>query len=256
MNDQNDIERVDAIYRDGQHYDCLFDSSSRDYWLGIAERYGGPILELGCGTGNITIPLAEAGFEAAGLDNAQEMLAYADIKSKQAGVDVRFVHANMMDFAIDERFALIMLPSNNIGHLHDPREVNACLTTARKHLAPGGHLAIDVFVPSVSLLSKGPDAHEVLAEYEAPDGSGPCELSAVSIYEPDTQIKRSRTRHKIPGRPDVMGTLDVKMYYPQELDLLLMHNGFQIVEKYGGYDRSSFGPESRKQLVIAQATEN
>lgn len=56
-------EDIAHIYRDGRHYDRLFDPPYMPFWLDLAHQLGGPILELGCGTGKLTIPLAEAGFE-------------------------------------------------------------------------------------------------------------------------------------------------------------------------------------------------
>lgn len=246
------MDNKSAIYKDAQHYDLLFGDPPNNFWRQIAGRYGGPILELGCGTGKISIPLAKAGYEITGIDISQDMLDYADYKAEHENLDIRWSLMNMVHFDFDQQFKLIILPSNNIGHLHTLDEVDGCFASIKRHLDPQGVFVIDVFVPS--RMAAGDERHEVLSEYDAPDGSGTCLLTGVSTYEPNTQINRCRTCHKVPGKPEVYGNLDLKMYYPQELLALLVHNGFQVAERYGNYRMNPFDSKSRRQIYIAKTT--
>ncbi len=70
-------------------------------------------------------------------------------------------------------------------------------------------------------------------------------------YESDTQMRRNSTRQIIPGQPDIIGSLDMRMFYPQELDGLLKFNGFRIRDKYGDYQLCDFRDGSQKQLIVA-----
>jgi len=81
-------EKIADIYLDGRHYDQLFTNGSEDlpFWIRQANQYGDPILELACGTGRITVTLAQAGFNVRGIDNAEGMLGEARRKSAEAGV--------------------------------------------------------------------------------------------------------------------------------------------------------------------------
>ena len=73
-------------------------------------------------------------------------------------------------------------------------------------------------------------------------------------YEPDTQIKRVKLRHHLPKGAAVTTTLDMRMYFPQELDALLHYHGFDILHKWGSYEREPFGPDSQQQVTICGRT--
>ncbi|MEK7757976.1 MAG: hypothetical protein AAB385_12290 [Planctomycetota bacterium] len=73
-------------------------------------------------------------------------------------------------------------------------------------------------------------------------------------YEPDTQVKRVKLRHHLPKGVTVATALDMRMYFPQELDALLHYNGFDILHKWGSHERAPFGPDSHQQVVICSRT--
>ena len=189
------MREIDAIYRDGAHYDRLFGRGYVEFWLAQARIRGGPVLELGCGTGKLSIPLAEAGFSVAGLDNSPALLQFAASKNE----DVNWIEGDMRGFDLDERFALIMLPSNNLGHLHTPEDFESCISSVKRHLLPGGAFVIDVFVPNLALLLRDAEEEYVLDDYESPEGQGRVCVMARSRYESTTQIMRTTTIRKVAG---------------------------------------------------------
>ena len=195
-----DMREIDAIYRDGAHYDPMFGRGYVEFWLSQARITGGPILELGCGTGKLSIPLAQAGFSVAGLDNSPALLQFAASKSG----DVKWIAGDMRSFDLDERFALIILPSNNLGHLHTPEDFESCISSVKRHLQPAGAFVIDVFVPNFKLLLRDAAEEYVLDEYDDPEGQGQVRVMAQSIYEPTTQIMRTKTIRKVVGQPDIV----------------------------------------------------
>ena len=136
-------ERLAALYDlDAPHGQ----SPAVDWFRAIARRTGGPILELGCGTGRVAIPLAEDGHEVVGLDRSPAMLARAEKHARRGGVTLRLVEADMRSFSFTEAFALVAIPFNTFLML-TPEERWACLARCREHLAPTGLLAIDMFQP-------------------------------------------------------------------------------------------------------------
>ena len=246
------MNEIDAIYRDGSHYERLFGPGYVDFWLSQAAKSNGSILELGCGTGKLSIPLSKAGFDVTGLDISSALLKFASSKCR----DVRWVEGDMRDFDLEGRFSLIMLPSNNLGHLHSVEDFQDCMRCARKHLLPDGVLVIDVFVPNLNMLLQDCNDEYLLSEYEGPSGEGQVRVMARSKYEPATQIRRTVTVRKIDGQPDEVGSLDLKMYFPAELEALVRGNGFTIAARYGGHSGEEFNDESRFQvLVCEQATQ-
>jgi SAM-dependent methyltransferase len=253
---------VSQIYRDGRHYDRLFtrpahpeDEAFWDFWRAQARQTGGAVLELACGTGALAIPLAQAGLTVTGLDNAEPMLTEARRKSAAAGVAVEWVVANMAGFDLGRRFGLIILAANSLCHLLDRSALEGCLASVRRHLAPGGRLVIDVFVPDLRRLTRPLGSRHPFARYDDPDGGGEVIVTQTNTYEPDTQINRVRTYHRLPGQTDeVVGHLDLRMYYPQELDALLAYNGLAIERKLADYDGEPFGPAATRQLLLCKAT--
>ena len=242
------MDEIYAIYRDGAHYDRLFGPGYVEFWLSQARRSGGPILELGCGTGKLSIPLAEAGFAVTGLDNSPALLQFAANKN----ADVRWIEGDMRGFDLDEQFALIMLPSNNLGHLHTPEELEGCVGSVKRHLRSGGLFVIDVFVPDPSLLLRDAEQEYLLEEYDSPERQGRVRLMARSHYEPATQIMRTTTIRKEEGQPDLVGSLDLKMYFPTELEALVQRNGLRIAARYGGHGSETFNENSRFQILVCE----
>ena len=181
-------EIINDIYRDGKDYDTLFANMDQDlaFWSNLASEYGDPILELGCGTGRVTITLARAGFSVTGIDNSMGMLREARRKSAEAGVEVEWIRADMRDFDVEKVFSLIILPSNALCHLLNLSDFEACLANVRKHLAPGGRFVIDVFVPKMELLINTPGERSPFAEYDDPDGRGRIVVTHSYVYESDT----------------------------------------------------------------------
>lgn len=246
------MREIDAIYRNGAHYDRLFGRGYVEFWLSQAKLHGSPILELGCGTGKLAIPLAEAGFSVVGLDNSPALLRFAASKND----DVRWIEGDMRSFDLDERFALIMLPSNNLGHLHTPEDFESCISSVKRHLRPEGVLVIDVFVPNLKLLLRGADEDYVLDEYDSPEGQGRVRVMARSHYESTTQIMRTTTVRKVAGQPDLVGSLDLKMYFPRELEALVQCNGLRIAARYGGHGGEPFDEQARFQILVCRNSED
>ena len=236
------------IYQNGGCYDRLFASNGDlQFWLEQAGRYGDPILELASGTGRVAIALAAAGYTVTGLDNAEGMLAEARRKSGA----VKWVQADMRDFDLGERFALIILPANTLCHLLSPSDLGSCLRSVKRHLAPGGKFVLDVSIPRPELLINYPGRRFRLSEYDHPEGGGRVVVTYSYNYASDTQIKRIRFYQALPdAEREIRDELSMRMYFPRELDALLECNGFHIDAKFGGYDRRVFDGTAETQLVV------
>jgi SAM-dependent methyltransferase len=126
-----------------------------DFYLDCAQRFGGPILELGAGTGRILLPLAEAGHEVVGLDLSRAMLHRAEAKLRErpeVADRVRLLESDMTDFELGQGFALAIIAARSFQHVTTPAGQRAALHCVRRHLVPGGHLVLDLFDPNFTLL--------------------------------------------------------------------------------------------------------
>jgi hypothetical protein len=111
---------------------------------------------------------------------------------------------------------------------------------------------IDVFVPNVRLLLRGADEEYVLDEYDSPEGHGRVRVMARSHYESTTQIMRTTTVRKVEGQRDLVGSLDLKMYFPKELEALVRCHGLRIAARYGGHAAEPFEEKSRFQILVCE----
>ncbi len=239
------------FYRRGDHYAAMHAHMTADveFYRDLAARLGGPILELACGTGRIALPLADDGHRVTGIDIAESMLDYA----RRAGEDrARFLHADMRAFELDERFPLILLAFNAIGHLHTRADVYAMLDRVRAHLAPDGRFVIALFNPDLGLLNRRPEAEREVARYPDPDSDADIMVTETARYDRASQILTAYWRYAI-GEREEQATLQLRMFFPQELEALLEHRGFEVAEKYGDFDFAPFRSEAPHQLLVAAA---
>jgi SAM-dependent methyltransferase len=245
---------MDTIYLDGRHYDRMFRGhADTAFLLEQVRTAGGPVLELACGTGKLLEPIARAGFAATGVDRSEPMLAEARRKANATGSATRYVNADIRHFSLGERFAVVFIAGNSICHLLDIDSFDACMACVREHLIEGGRFIIDVFVPSLRRLMIDPTVRQPLTEYDDPDGAGRVVVTHTVRYDPITQINWARTFHRFPGETSEReGSLVMKMYFPQELQALLRHNGFRIAEAYGDYDGSPLTSGSQKQFYVLE----
>jgi SAM-dependent methyltransferase len=147
-----------------------------DFFVEAARDAGGPVLEVGCGTGRVLIPSARAGIDIVGLDLSPQMLALCRERLQREAPEVqsrvRLVQADMRDFDLGRLFTLVTLPFRPFQHLITVEEEMVCLENVRRHLAERGRLILDLFNPSLDVLGSTTDGEEVgeEPEFSTPDG--------------------------------------------------------------------------------------
>jgi SAM-dependent methyltransferase len=244
------------LYRDGRHYDELIRSlalADVPFYVEEAKQARGLVLELACGTGRVTIPIAQSGVEIVGLDQSASMLAHARSKAEAAGVTIAWIEADCRNFSLDRKFALIFMAFNSMQHLHDRESLAALFTNVRGHLAPGGRFIFEVFNPSLAILNREPGRRYVERQYEDPDGRGTITLELSAVYDDAAQVNRMTWYFSLPGERDFrVERLDVRCFFPQELDLLVRTNGFEIEQKFGNFERKAFAGGDMKQIVVCR----
>lgn len=250
-----DTMAIPRLYHDGQRYDLILPGVPNMPLLrDLARAAAGPILELACGTGKLTIPLACDGLDVTGLDFSPGMLDEARAKAIAARANVRWVQADMRDFDLGGRFGLIYLVSNALCHLLTLADFEACMACVVRHLAPGGRFLLQVFVPSLEILSHDPKDRYGFSTYKAADGSGTVIVTSSNDYQPNTQISLNRLYTRRSGAAgETSEDLPMRMYFPQELDALLKYNGLGIEGKFGDFDRSPFCSRSAQQVIVCTA---
>ena len=244
----------EELYRNGRHYDLLADKLSPydlPFYLDQAEKYGDPVLELACGTGRVSIPLAQQGHQVTGLDISRSMLSHARKKTLEKGVIVEWINGDCRDFRLNKRFNLIVFPYNSMHHILDRESLESCLSSVKMHLMEEGRFIIDVFNPCLDILIRDKDKRFPVGEYMDPDGRGKIIITESGVYDAAAQIKRIKWHYKIGDQDDeIINEWSMRIFYPQELDSMLHYNGFEIEAKYGNYDGTPFASDSPKQLIV------
>lgn len=221
------------------------------FYRAEAQRAPGPVLELACGTGRLTVPLAVAGVDMVGVDGSPSMLALARRKAAAAGAGgAAFVEADMRSFSLRRRFGLVMVSCNSLAHLTTRDALMACLRRVARHLRPGGLLAFDVVNPRIELLAR-PVGEVRTIPTRADDG---IVIEETARYDPVRQVRTAWWRVRradAPARP--LAALELRQIFPQELPLLVEAAGFRLVARYGDFDRGPFTSDSANQVCLAQA---
>lgn len=119
-----------------------------EFYLAQAQKTGGPILDLACGTGRVALPLAGAGFRVTGADRARGMLAIARAKQRSSGLaSLKFLQGNMARFSLGRRFGLAIIAYRAFQHLLTPKLQRSCLEWVRRHVRRLGRLIVHLFDP-------------------------------------------------------------------------------------------------------------
>lgn len=243
-----------ALYSEPLRYDLLAQMTAPDdlpMYIRQVERWGGPILELGCGTGRVTLPLTQLCQRVVGIDNSPELLAHARLKSQAASLDPTLVEADFRNFDLGEQFSLVIFPYNAFNHLLDFDSIHDCLACVRHHLAAKGRFIIDTFNPDPAILSASTGARTKILEYIDPYTHERVLMYEANAYNAATQINNITWSYEVGGKPaDRVDELEMRVFFPQELDSLVRLSGFSIEEKLGAYSGSPFQARSSKQIMV------
>lgn len=243
-----------SLYADGNEYDRIriaVDSGSAEVaFFASCASPGAAILELGCGTGRLAIPLAQRGHAVTGLDNAPDMLRVAREKAARAGVAPAFVAGDFRRFALGRVFALVCLPNNALTHLLHYDDLAHCLASVRTHVTDGGRFVIDTFNPSPHLLDRAPGVRYPVSTFVDADGRTVVHTESVH-YDAATQINHI-TWHFARDDGETERRLALRMWYPQELEALLRLGGFGIEARYGDVHRAPFAGSSPQQVLVCR----
>lgn len=251
---------INNLYSWTEYYDLTQRGVSGDleFYLEYAKQAGGEVLDLACGTGRISIPIAEAGIPVTGLDLSQEMLQRARQKAEEAGVAdrIRFVHGDMRRFDLERTFPLVMIPFRSFLHLLHLKEQMNALACIRNHLTPGGKLVMNVFVPKVDHLYEENEKMSLRGIYPLDNGEQVLmwDYTRYDHFQQLAEVTRTYERVASDGRlqEKVVGRFTLRYIYPMELHHLLRLNGFQVIERYGSFAKTPFDRHSTELIVVAQ----
>jgi SAM-dependent methyltransferase len=234
-----------------------------DYYVRTCRDAPGSVLELGCGTGRIALPLVQAGAVVWGIDSSQPMLRVLERKAA-AGLSTHQrtrLHLRCLDMrhaAFPFRFSCILCAHSTFGYLVEEADELSVLHRVRSHLAPGGRFLLDMFVPDPAITALPDD--QVIHDYRRlrPDGSvlERCKTIAKNVA-PGVNVTTRYYRLFTPdGTPaHTFTTTDrIRYFYPRELERLLQRGGFEVLEIQGDFSGAPLAPHSRSAVFVCRSS--
>jgi SAM-dependent methyltransferase len=231
-----------------------------DFFVEAAKASGGPVLEVGCGTGRVLIPTARAGVEIVGLDLSPHMLQVCRtrLQNEPEAVQsrVRLVQADMRHFDLAKTFRLVTLPFRPFQHLTTVEDQLSCLASIRRHLAEGGRLILDLFNPSLEMLVRENTGQEFGEEPEFTSQDGRRVVRRHKIVSRDyaNQINGIELIYYVTypdGRKErLVHASPMRYLFRFEAEHLLARCGFEVEHVFADYDRSPYGSKYPGELIF------
>ena len=233
----------------------------QDFYIEYARAAGGTILELGCGTGRLLIPIAAAGHEIVGLDLSTYMLAQCREKLEEQPAAVqqraRLVQGDMTRFSLGETFHLITIPFRAFQHLISVEEQIACLRCANRHLVTGGKLILDIFQPNLRYMVDPTNAEEKEDfTIPLPGGRTLRRTHRLASTHRAAQVNDVEMIHYLTypdGRVErLVQAFPMRYLFRYEAEHLLARCGFGIADLFGSFDRSPLDDNSPEMIFVAE----
>ncbi len=231
-----------------EFYDILHAGlSDVDCYIRYAERCGRPsevnVLELGCGTGRILIPLANAGFPVTGVDLSDDMLALCKMRLSFERDAVqsrtRIVKADVTQLALGEKFDLVIAPCNFLNHFLSPADAGAVLRRAKEHLKNTGTLVLDHSIPNIPWMVASSGITQTF-EFTHPLTGTTIIDRFTATYDFVRQLETNHIALEEYSEGDLLrkdeAVVKLTYYFPREIRLMLEAAGFEIVHEQGSLE--------------------
>ncbi len=230
-----------------------------EFYVDLARSSGGPVLEIGAGTGRIAIPTAQVGVDVVGVDLNEQMIARARTRLTESGEpsgSVELVHADMRDFDLGRTFPLVTIPARTLLLATTAEGQQRTIERAAAHLAPGGALAFNVFVPDPDLLADDLEEPFEWGEAVHPETGRRCRMLALNQFD---TLAQTNDGLQIVEELDESGSVvrrielavEIRYVYPSEVFEMVGECGLAVSSAYGDFDRSPFTETSAELIVVA-----
>ena len=218
------------------------------------------VLEIGCGTGRVLLPIARSGTIITGLDASVSMLTRCGDRVEKEPAEVRqrvsLKEGDIRDFSFPDRFTLTIAPFRILQHLITIEDQLRCLAVVRRHLEPGGRFIFDVFNPNFAMLVQDRSIEtEETPELQLPDGRFMRRswriprvrfVDQVNEAELIYYVRRGETTDRI------VQAFEMRWYLKAELEHLLARAGLAVEAMYGGFDRRPLADGTPDIVVVAR----
>jgi len=253
-----DYREVSAKYYDGAY--AAADLHDVPFYVDLAKRLGGPVLEIGCGTGRVLLPIARAGTAIHGVDLSAHMLEILRSRARQEPPEVQarisVSTGDMRSFRLSQKYRLVMLPFRPLQHMYTMEDQLAALRTAAFHLGEKGRLALDVFFPKFERLSSGIGEEVLELEWALPGGSGGVvqrffrKESVDKVQQNFSATFIFRTYRDGNLVQEELEPLKMSYYTYPQLRALFLLAGLEVVEEYGSFAKAPLDNDAIEMIFV------
>jgi SAM-dependent methyltransferase len=257
-----DLRRRRDLYDDAALYDWEYRRRRDDvgFYRMLADERGGPILDLGCGTGRLLVPLLRSGHTVVGVDRAPAMLARAAARLRRLAPAVRrralLVRGDLRALGFGPRFAFAIAAFHGVQELATAAELVRFLRGAAGALIPGGWLAFDTFAPDADFQARDPNARWARTRFRHP-------ATGERLVYSESHRRRgailSMTFHYQPvdarGRqrgPERRVRLEHRLLAPSEAERLLARAGLELIAAWGGWSGEPITDDTEQHVFLAR----
>jgi SAM-dependent methyltransferase len=252
-----------------EFYDYVIPYRDREdvaFYVEAAQTHGGPVLEIGCGTGRVLIPTAQAGIDIVGMDASPQMLDICRKRVQQEPADVRqhvldLVDADMRGFDLGRRFSLITVPFRPFQHLLTVEDQCTCLERIHQHLDDDGTLILDLFNPSLKIIGKDDICGKEIGdepEFTMPDGRNVVRKHTFVSMDLLNQINHVQLIYYVThpdGREErLVHSFGMRYLFRFEAEHLLARCGFRVEHVYADYEKRPYGSTYPGDLIFVAKT--
>jgi SAM-dependent methyltransferase len=259
------MSQRDTYELSARYYDAAYTAINLvdvAFYVGLAREIGGPVLEIGCGTGRVLLEIARAGIEIHGLDQSPAMLAVLKQKLQREPQEVRnrvTLHPGDMRTArLDKKFPLAITPFRPLQHMHTMEDQIAALRTAAAHLTDEGRFAFDVFYPKFDSAFSG--IGEERFEMEWPVEGKPGTIirrffrkeSIDKIQQGFSGTFLYRTFEGDRLIREETAPLHMTWYMYPQLRALFLLAGLEVVEEYGSFAKVPLDNKATEMIFVVK----
>lgn len=256
------MREPDRYEQIAKYYDGAYEAmklQDAPFYLELARERGGPVLEIGCGTGRVLLPIARAGITIEGVDASPAMRSVLRSKLEKEPAAVRRrvkLHAgDMRNFRLKKKFSLVTIPFRPFQHMHELQDQISALTSAAAHLEKDGRLAFDVFFPKLELLMGGLGEERLEAEWQIDGGK----RRVVRHFRKDSydKIRQNftgtfllRTYEGEKLVQEETGPLKLTWYTHGQMEALFRLAELEVVEEYGSFTKAPLDNDSIEMIFV------
>jgi SAM-dependent methyltransferase len=238
MKDYNETTYGDQIAEIYDEFYADYDPASIDLLAELSG--GGPVLELGIGTGRIALPLHEKGVEVLGIDSSEAMVA--KLRSKPNGSKIEVLIGSFAEFEMDQRFRLIFVVFNTFFNLQTQVEQVRCFQTIRRHLSPDGVFLMEAFVPDPCRFVD----HQTVRAIDLAEEQVRIEVSKI-----DPIAQQVTSQHTLISKDGIrFQPVRIRYAWPSELDLMAQIAGLSLQQRWSSWSKGEFNKQSWKHISI------